>query len=361
MNRDLVKETTRFIKEGHVSPCEMYSSLLKEGDNISLSQVIRLIDCDYGGSTYKWELKNSALLLVLHWEEKGILSLKEMVLRNPTHSNISLVTKFLAYVASGKLELFPLYIKCGTFNKEYLESQKWKTETIRISAQSVLVDIMKGIEKETSFPLSAISSLFTSGLHNEVSEQIFSSLVMRWFKLNTQSIQKYNSLIEGEQFEEIKYHNFLKENPHLIEPFHSEFWSKPRFGEGLQPDFLFRLMDDNYVVVEIEKPWLPILTNNGNLSSYTTHAKRQALDYREWAISNQLYAKERFPKIWRPFALVVIGMEKDLSSAQIERLKQENESTQGVLRVVGFDWIYSRSITTFENLIKYGFNKPISD
>lgn len=51
-------------------------------------------------------------------------------------------------------------------------------------------------------------------------------------------------------------------------------------------------------------------------------------------------------------------MEKDLSKQQINRLKQENEATQGILKIVGFDWIYNRYKTTFENLIKYGFNKP---
>jgi len=361
MNDDLVEKTTRFINEGHISPNEMYALLLNRLDDIALSQAIRLADSNYGGVTHKWELKNSALLVILKWGEKGIFCLREMVLKNPSHQNITLVTKFLAYIASGKLDLFPLYLKGEILNKDYLALEKWKSESLRLAAQSTLVDLMKEVEKESSFPPSIISSLNTYIIDDKVTEQIFSSLVIRWFNLNKLGIEEYFDLIQGDQLDEIEYHNYLKKNPYLIEPFHSNMWSKPSFGEALQPDFLFRLMDDSYIVVEIEKPWLPILTKKGNLSWYTTHAKRQALEYREWAITNQLYAKERFPKIWRPFALVIIGMEKDLSDTQIERLKQENESTQGVLKIVGFDWIYNRSKATFENLIKYGFNKSIQD
>ena len=42
---------------------------------------------------------------------------------------------------------------------------------------------------------------------------------------------------------------------------------------------------------------------------------------------------------------------------QIERLKQENESTQGILKIVGFDWLLSRAQSTLDNMINYGFDR----
>jgi hypothetical protein len=48
-------------------------------------------------------------------------------------------------------------------------------------------------------------------------------------------------------------------------------------------------MDNNYTVVEIEKPDFAIITKSGELSAKTTHAKRQVLDFRDWAINNNLY------------------------------------------------------------------------
>ena len=99
------------------------------------------------------------------------------------------------------------------------------------------------------------------------------------------------------------------------------------------------------------------MTSAGELSSKTTHAKRQALDFRDWAINNKLYAENIYKDIYRPFCLVVIGRESDSNDMQMQRLKQENESTQGILKIVGFDRLYNRAKSTFDNLIKYGFEK----
>ncbi|MBK8522464.1 MAG: DUF4263 domain-containing protein [Chitinophagaceae bacterium] len=143
----------------------------------------------------------------------------------------------------------------------------------------------------------------------------------------------------------------------MLEPFHAQIWSKPKFGESLIPDFLIRSMDNNYTVVEIEQADFSIMTKAGELSAKTTHAKRQALDFRDWAINNGLYASRKFPGIYRPYCLVVIGRENELDEMQSQRLMQENESTQGVLKIVGFDWLLKRAQQTLDNLINFGFNR----
>ncbi len=48
-------------------------------------------------------------------------------------------------------------------------------------------------------------------------------------------------------------------------------------------------------------------------------------------------------------------MENSLNEMQKNRLRQENESTQGILRVVGFDWIYERAKFTFDNIVNFGY------
>jgi len=169
-------------------------------------------------------------------------------------------------------------------------------------------------------------------------------------------LKGFAKLIENSGLQEIIYHNFLKANPLILEPFHAQIWSKPRFGEALVPNFLIRSMDNTYTVVEIERPDIKIMTNAGELSAYTTHAKRQALDFRDWASSNQLYAQQTYKGIARPFCLVVIGLEYELNDMQLRRLQQENESTQGTLKIVGFDWLLKRARSTFDNLIQYGFD-----
>lgn len=116
-------------------------------------------------------------------------------------------------------------------------------------------------------------------------------------------------------------------------------------------------MDNSYTVVEIEQADFPIMTKAGELSAKTTHAKRQAMDFRDWAINNNLYAAKKYSGIYRPYCLVVIGRESELNEMQAQRLKQENESTQGILKIVGFDWLLSRAKSTLDNMVNFGFER----
>jgi hypothetical protein len=235
-------------------------------------------------------------------------------------------------------------------------SEKYQSEEWVMTSKEILVDLVKNIEKDENFPTGIISNL-GFGNNELAKEHVFASLIARWFNFNSNGLENYINLVNTYNKEEIYYQNFLKSNPYILEPFHAQIWSKPRFGEDYIPDFLIRSMDNSYTVVEIEKPDFQILTLNGELSAKTTHAKRQALDFRDWAISNKLYASQKFKDIHRPYCLVVIGRESELNDMQLMRLRQENESTQGILKIVGFDWLYQRAKATFNNILEFGFNK----
>jgi len=339
---------------------EVLSSALSINDRNALLQIIRLVMYDYGGDTYKWEFKYTACLIAFNWEEVGIQELQNMVLKINDFPTVKVVIKSLAYLSCGKLEFLLRILKQTSAIKNLnIQSIRFKSQNLKLKARSSLVEISKSIEKDNILPHSLISSLDMT-LIPEVQKQIFFAMIMRWFHFDSINLDNYFELIRKKDLEESHYHDYLKLNPYFLEPFHIQVWSKPKFGESLIPDFLVQSIDNRYTVIEIEKPWLPILTKNGNLSAHTTHAKRQALEYREWVISNHIYAKERFPNIWRPFSLVVIGLESELTKEQLQRLNQENESTQGVLKIVGFDWIYNRSKATFENLLKHGFDREYS-
>ncbi|MET3025336.1 Shedu anti-phage system protein SduA domain-containing protein [Flavobacterium sp. UW10123] len=352
---NLKESVSKYIEDGGYLDEILFFAILKN-DISSLKEIIRLVDSDHGGGSYKWEIKYTAAFAVLFWEEEGIEELYNIILKNPSHPNISVISTVLSYAAAGKIENLPF--KFNSYSIDIPNKiEKFKTEKIKIKAQSALIDLMHNVETEDKFPISLITGL-TKPIHSEeAQEQYFAALVMRWFHFSNYSTEKYKDLIYKENLSEEIYHKFLNENPFLLEAFHSKIWSKPRFGELLQPDFVIKAIDNNYTIIELEKPSLQIITKNGNLSSHATHAKKQALEYREWAISNNTYAKERFSDIWRPSCLVIIGLESKLTESQKVRLKQENESTQGILKIVGFDWILNRAQATFENLIKYGFKQ----
>ena len=186
---------------------------------------------------------------------------------------------------------------------------------------------------------------------------LFCAFLSRWFRLNNQVLKNFSDLIQTLKVSEEKLHKYLAKHPYLLEPFYASVWSKPSLGENLIADFLVQQMDDSYVIVEIEKPSDIIVNQNGDLSAKANHAIRQALEYRDWIASNELYARKRFENIWRPSGLVVIGMESTLTPMQTVRLKQENESRHGIVRVVGFDWLHRRAESIHSNIINHSFER----
>lgn len=336
---------------------EMLIELYDLGTNKALNQVIRLALSDFGGITSKPEYQELCGLGVLSWGVEGIEQLTRAAVNTGGYRILSYISIILSLISNKKLEeALGASFNFESIKRLELNSEKYKADKWVKKSRECLILLAKESEKEDIFPLGLISNI---NIHydDKVREHIFAALIARWFNLDPNGIDNYMNLIQKNGIHEIEYQNLIKKNPFLLAPFHAQIWSKPRFGESLVPDFLIRSIDDSYTVVEIERPDFPIITKNGELSAKSTHAKRQALDFRDWAISNNSYAKERFPNIYRPQCLVVIGRESELNEMQLSRLRQENESTQGVLKIVGFDRLYKQARATFDNIVNYGFER----
>ena len=322
-----------------------------------LDLTLDLAMSDFGGITYKSDFQTISILGTLNWGPDGIRKLGQRAVENGGYRAMNNVTLLLSHISSKTLAKYPhIYPNLENVNKLDLSSEKYTTEDWTIAAKETLIQVVKSVEKEDIFPIGIVQNL-GFGVNELAQEHIFAALIARWFNFSLFGLNNYLQLVNSKGKPEIDYQNFLKSNPYILEPFHAQIWSKPRFGEDLVPDFLIRSMDNSYIVVEIEQADFQILTNSGELSAKTTHAKRQAMDFRDWAINNHLYAAKKFSGIYRPLCLVVIGRESDLNEMQANRLKQENESTQGVLKIVGFDWLYNRAKSTFDNLVKFGFER----
>ncbi|WP_031445653.1 Shedu anti-phage system protein SduA domain-containing protein [Arenibacter algicola] len=335
----------------------MIIELYEKNNQEALSHVIMLSLCDFGGITQKMEYQNIAALGTLHWGIEGLQELTKATIEKGGFRALNNISRLISHISSRTLNDF-LFSKFNfeSIKKLELESDNYKnTEWVK-TAKECLITLAREAEKDDKFPIGLMQNLGFS-INEQAQEHMFAALMARWFNLDRHGIENYLELVNLIGKDEIDYQNYLKKNPYILEPFHSQIWSKPRFGESLIPDFLIRSMDDSYTVVEIEKADFQIMTKAGELSSKATHAKRQALDFRDWAINNNLYAIKRFPEIYRPFCLVVIGRESELDEMQTLRLKQENESTQGILKIVGFDWLYKRAKATFDNIVNYGFER----
>ncbi|MDJ1502046.1 Shedu anti-phage system protein SduA domain-containing protein [Xanthocytophaga agilis] len=336
---------------------QVVAELYKHNDTKALDLCIKLALSDYGGITYKAEFQNIGVIGTLHWGPNGIKKLAEAAINAERYRATNNVTRFLSYISSKSLEHLP-FIMQGLPSIQLLElsSEKYKTSAWTKAAKESLIDVVKSVETEDRFPMGITNNLGFA-INENAQEHIFAALIARWFNFSSNGLKHFSELVFSRGKAEIDYQNFLVANPYILEPFHAQIWSKPKFGEDLIPDFLIRSMDNSYTVVEIEQADFPIMTKAGELSAKTTHAKRQALDFRDWAINNGLYAAKKFPGIYRPYCLVVIGCETELDAMQAQRLKQENESTQGVLKIVGFDWLLNRAAMTLDNLVNFGFDR----
>jgi hypothetical protein len=345
-------------KEGSLQGVsQVIGQLYEQNDDEALMLCIRLALSDYGGITYKSNFQTLGVVGTLNWGPNGIRKLGESAIKANSYRAINNVTRFLSFISSKSLTDLPhLNTKLPNIIKLDISNEKYKNNEWTKAAKEVLIEVVRSVETEQKFPIGIIGNLGLP-INENAQEHVFAALIARWFNFSPNGLKDFSDLIETKGNSEIDYQNFLITNPYILEPFHAQIWSKPRFGEDLVPDFLIRSMDNNYTVVEIEQADFPIMTKSGELSAKTTHAKRQALDFRDWAINNNLYASRKFQGIYRPLCLVVIGREMELNPTQLQRLKQENESTQGVLKIVGFDWLLNRARMTLDNLVNFGFDR----
>lgn len=140
-----------------------------------------------------------------------------------------------------------------------LKSEKYTTEIWTKTAKEVLIDVVKSVETEDKFPIGITNSIGFP-LNVNAAEHVFAALIARWFNFSSTGLNGFISIVNTGGKPEIDYHNYLAANPYILEPFHAQIWSKPRFVEALVPDFLIRSMDDSYTVVEIEKADDSIMT-----------------------------------------------------------------------------------------------------
>lgn len=355
---ELEKQVELAESEGGLNELsELIVKLYEKNDDEALNWCVKLAMSDFGGITYNADFQNIAMLGTLHWGTKGLIRLGEATIKANSFKPINNVTRLLSHISSMSLADF-MFSKSNLKSITQLDllSEKYKTIEWTKNAKEVLIDVVKSVETEDKFPIGITISLGFATNEN-ATEHIFAALIARWFNFSSTGLKDFSDLINTSGKSEIYYQKFLMTNPYILEPFHAKIWSKPKFGEDLIPDFLIRSMDNTYTVVEIEQADFPIMTKAGELSAKTTHAKRQAMDFRDWAINNNLYASKKYPGIYRPYCLVVIGKESELNEIQTQRLKQENESTQGILKIVGFDWLLNRAKSTLDNMVNFGFER----
>jgi len=169
--------------------------------------------------------------------------------------------------------------------------------------------------------------------------------------LNRSLIQEFNELLDTAPEREEQLHQFLFDNPILLDPLAVEIKSKHELGSDFVTDFVLKRINDEYVLVEIEKSTDKLFTQKGIFHSELTEAMAQVRDFQAWIHDNIAYAREKLPGIRRPEGLLIIGRRVELDRGLAQKLDEENYSRRGHLKIVTFDDLLEQARVIYNNIL----------
>lgn len=228
------------------------------------------------------------------------------------------------------------------------------SDEIAQAANDQLRELIIASQKEPRLFYRILEAVMTFGM---IDAQFTSSAVDLLFQtisessitLSTKMLDEFQSLLTSGAREEVQ-HQFLSQNPVLLDPLAKRTISKQKLGVDLITDFVIERFDGEYIIVEIERPSDRLFTKGNDFSSRFTHAVGQVLDFQEWIESNIAYAQTLLPGIKSPPGLLIIGLRRDLNDRQQRKLARFNISNQGKLRVQCFDDTLEQGRRLYRNL-----------
>lgn len=196
--------------------------------------------------------------------------------------------------------------------------------------------------------LNRASSYQTPGHGNVFRLQVFEVFSEATIKLTRRLIDAFEALIAQDESEEV-YQRFLMENPVLIDPLASEILAKQKLGIEFVTDFVVRKLDNEYVLVEIERPQDALFTSSHDFTSRFTHAIGQIIDFQEWVDQHGEYARSLMPGLSSPKGLLLMGRRSQISDRQALKLKRYSLGLSAV-DILTYDDLLARAKDFYRNI-----------
>ena len=168
--------------------------------------------------------------------------------------------------------------------------------------------------------------------------------------LNKKTIDEFSTLLASAPDREEELHTFIVQHPIILDPAAVEVRSKHELGDDFITDFVLRRINNEYILVEIEKSTDRLFTRAGRLHSQLTEAVSQVIDFQRWIHDNLAYARSKLPGITRPGGLVIIGRREGLSPDNARVLDEENYSRRGHVRIITYDDLVDSAKAIYNNL-----------
>lgn len=260
----------------------------------------------------------------------------------------SIIINSLWYASQGDLVPLNLF---GTDNDSIL-NRPLSEETISAAKEAFYNFVASCVSDSNLFNL-LVSALYqhtminpdTSKLVAAVADSIADSSI----KITKKKLREFAQLIDGCGKEE-EYQIFLKNNPAFINPLSSQVIDKHRLGDDLITDFVVKTLENNYILVEIEKPQDRIFNKQNDFSFRFVHAYGQVLDFISWVDENIAYAQKKLPNISAPTGILIMGRRTSLTAEQKRKLEYFNLNSPRV-KIYTYDDVLENATCLYENLV----------
>lgn len=354
MENDNIQKTIASLMEQRPIPVESVLSTIQKAARIAdpadLPTIVQLANMD---NVFDEIIAVPALSSIPAWRIDGLRVLRS-ILEDGFHSDEA--QRILLSIAAGDdLLNIPLFgvskewtINCKiTIDDEMIEEAKKIVRELMLSQatdirlrekliQNLTFDfILRGKEAEQLPTVEYFLEAFTD-----------TRLV-----INATLIDEFKHLLDSSPDREEELHQFLFNHPIFLDPLAVEIRSKHELGSEFITDFVIKRINNEYVLVEIEKSNDRLFTQKGIFHSELTEAMAQIRDFQSWIHDNIAYAREKLPGIRRPEGLLVIGRRIGLNQDLEKKLDEENFSRRGHLKIVTFDDLLGQAQVIYKNIL----------
>jgi hypothetical protein len=200
-------------------------------------------------------------------------------------------------------------------------------------------------------PLWAESDIHAGALvtrENEIKYQILDRLAgprSEYARL----LREFRNLLDKPPNCEQELQHFLEQHPHLLCPGHRMVLAKVPFGRHVS-DFVFRDVDNHYLLVEIESSTQRMFRRNGHPTAELSHARAQTSDWARFIEDQPSFVRDelRLPGLSsQAQRLVVMGRSADLSEEN-RRARDRICSDEPRLRIATYDEILEAARSAIE-------------
>jgi len=122
----------------------------------------------------------------------------------------------------------------------------------------------------------------------------------------------------------------IKRNQILLDPSALSITPHVYLRNDLEIDFAVQEAEGEYVLVEIERAGLPVLTKKGRPRAELTHAQQQVKDWFEWIGENREYARSKMPEIKEPKGRVIMGRRSSIAPEHRHVLARESAESRRI-------------------------------